>query len=273
MEENGAGIPEEALLRLREACEGEGIVGAVVLGSGLGVLLESWRPGILIEGGQLPGYPRSSVPGHAGRLAIVRWGNRRGLVFQGRVHLYEGYRRPAVTFAVRLAAALGAQWIILTNAAGSVDPRLTPGTIMVVEDHIRLFLGPRASGAGCPGRCLRGSPYDQRRTEEAFRILSREGLRVVRGVLSGGLGPSYETAAEVEMTRRVGAQAACMSTVLEAEEAARQGMQVVCLSLVTNLATGLSARPLDHAEVVAVANEVGPRLAGGIAELIRAWCG
>jgi purine-nucleoside phosphorylase len=192
-------------------------------------------------------------------------------VLQGRVHFYEGYGREAVTYGVRLAAALGARWMLLTNAAGAVDARLIPGTIMVVEDHLRILMGARPTRAVAPGPSMRGSVYDERRAEEAFRILSREGLRVMRGVLCGGLGPTYETAAEIEMSRRLGAHAACMSTVIEAEEAARRGMEVAALSLVTNLGTGLSARALDHEEVVAKAREVGPQLARAVAALIESW--
>ncbi|MCK4302928.1 MAG: purine-nucleoside phosphorylase [Candidatus Eisenbacteria sp.] len=265
-------IPEAALGQLRKACGGVEVVGAVVLGSGLGVLLESWKPEIRLQGEEITGYPHSSVAGHAGQVAVVRWGGRPGLVFQGRVHFYEGYHRSEVTFAVRLAAALGAKWLLLTNAAGAVDPLMIPGTVMVVEDHLRILLGPRASRGASEGRCLRGSPYNQRRVADAFRILSGEGLTVVRGVLGGGLGPTYETAAEVEMIRRMGAHAACMSTVIEAEEAARQGVEVAALSLVTNFCTGLSEGALDHAEVVSMAREAGPRLARGIAKLVESWC-
>jgi purine-nucleoside phosphorylase len=172
-----------------------------------------------------------------------------------------------------LAAALGARWILLTNAAGSLDPRLTPGTLMVAQDHIRIFLGPRAVGNREQGPPLRGSIYHADRVGSLFRHLGGEGLPVVRGVLAGCLGPSYETAAEVEMMRRLGASAACMSTVLEAEEAARQGMEVAALSLLTNLATGLASRPLTHQEVVDTARQLAPALARGLAELLERWSG
>jgi inosine/guanosine/xanthosine phosphorylase family protein len=257
---------------LRAAAGDAAIVGAVVLGSGLGVLMDAWRPRVLAESDCIPGYPRSTVPGHGGRVAVVGWEQHAVLVFQGRVHFYEGYGRAEVTFAVHLAAALGAQWMLLTNASGSVDPLLTPGTILVIEDHFHLFMGRHAARGAAPGPSLRGSPYSEKRTREAFGILGQEGLHTVRGVLFGGLGPTYETAAEVEMIRRLGADVGCMSTVIEAEEAARLGLEVAAVSLVTNLCTGLSARPLDHGEVVALGERVGPDLARGIDRLVRSWC-
>jgi len=264
--------PEGALAALRRVAGDEPLAGAVVLGSGLGGVLDAWPCEASFLPAELPGYPSSTVPGHSGRVVIVRWGLHRGLVLQGRVHFYEGHARPAITFGVRLAAAMGCRWILLSNAAGATDPRLTPGTVMVIEDHVRLAIGGRAVAGAVAGRCLRGTPYNARRTEQLFRELGAQGLRVVRGVLFGGLGPNYETAAEVEMIRRMGAQAACMSTVIEAEEAARLGLEVAAVSLITNLATGLGTQPLDHAEVVAMAAQVGPELASGVARVIATWC-
>jgi purine-nucleoside phosphorylase len=264
-------IPAATLDKIRSAANGEPIAGAVVLGSGLGTLLDSWETVALFQGTELPGYPTSTVAGHAGRVALVRWGKQLGLVFQGRVHFYEGYQRPQITFAVRLAAALGAGWMMFTNAAGSVHPHFFPGTVMVVEDHVRIFMGATGAWRSGGGPTLCGSPYDQTRTEQCFRIMAREGLRVMRGVLFGGLGPTYETAAEVEMIRRLGAHGACMSTVVEAEEAARLGMEVVAMSLITNLGTGLSNQALSHDEVVEMANDVGPLMAKGIAEVVQTW--
>jgi purine-nucleoside phosphorylase len=264
-------LPRETLATLEAQLGAAPIDGAVVLGSGLGSLLDGWRPRYCAAGGELPGYPRSSVPGHAGRVALVDWGGRAGLVLQGRVHFYEGFERAEVTFGVRLAAALGARWLLLTNAAGSADPRAVPGTVVTVDDHIRLFIGGRAARGAIGGPPVRGSPYDAARTEQAFALLSATGLRTMRGILGGWLGPSYETAAEVETLRRAGATVACMSTVIEAEEAARLGLEVVAVSLVTNFATGLSDERLTHADVVATAARVGPQLARGIDRLVRAW--
>jgi len=267
------GVPDAALAVLRDALGGRAAAGAIVLGSGLGVLLEAWETERTLDAETIPGYPRSTVPGHAGRLAIVRWGEARGLVFQGRVHFYEGHDRPAVTFGVRLSAALGARFVLLTNAAGSADPRIAPGGVMVVEDQIRIFAGRRSGPGAVPGPTRSGTPYSARLAEEAFRVLGEEGLRTLRGVLQGCPGPAYETAAEIEMMRRLGASAACMSTVIEAEEASRLGMEVAALSLITNWATGLSSQPLDHAEVVEMAAKVAPSLGHALDRLARLWVG
>jgi len=269
----GGGIPEEMLAFLKAHLGDQRPAGAVVLGSGLGPLLDHWNPEPIVDTAQIPGYPRSGVPGHAGKVAVASWGGTCGLVFQGRVHFYEGYSRSQVTLAVRLAAALGARWVLLTNASGSVDPLVAPGTIVVVDDHFRLFIGGRASRGAAPGTRLTGSPYHPGRSEEAFAMLGREGLRVQRGILFGGLGPSYETAAEVEMIRRAGATVACMSTVIEAEEAARAGLEVVGISMVTNLATGLAQGRLDHEEVIAAARQIAPAFARAIDRLVRGWAG
>ena len=264
-------VPAAALERLRAAA-GEPIAGAVVLGSGLGVLLDTWQPDVRIATSDLAGFPSSTVAGHAGSVALVRCAGRRVLVFQGRVHFYEGYDRRQVTCGVRLAAALGARWLLLTNAAGSCDPLIVPGSVLVIEDHVRLFMGLRGARGAAAGPPRRGSPYDQRRTEALFRTLGRIGLRTVRGALYGGFGPNYETAAEVEMIRRLGAQAACMSTVVEAEEAGRLGLEVAAISLITNLCTGLAVDRLDHEEVVARGREIGPKLGRAIDQLVCEWC-
>lgn len=269
------GIAPETIAAIAPLLGGAPVAGAIVLGSGLGSLLDAWPVVTTVAGAEIPGYPLSTVPGHAGRLAIVRWGpggEQRGLVFQGRVHFYEGYGRAEVTFAPRLSAALGSRWIVFTNAAGSLDPSLTPGSVLVVEDHNRILLlgaGP-LRGVGV-GPSLRGAPYHPARTETLFRGLSAAGLRVMRGTLMGCLGPGYETAAEVEMARRIGAQAACMSTVVEVEEAARCGLEPAAVSLITNLATGLAGAPLTHEEVVEMAGAVGPRLAAALATVIEGW--
>jgi purine-nucleoside phosphorylase len=277
MGETGPAMPfppavlPEAVAALRRELGDAPATGALVLGSGLGALLEGWDVERVLEAAAIPGYPRSGVAGHAGRVAIVRWGPARGLAFQGRVHFYEGHDRPAVTFAVRLAAALGARWVLLTNAAGSADPTLAPGGVLVVQDHIRLFAGRRSAPGAVPGPARSGSPYSARRAEDALGALSAEGLRARRGVLQGCPGPSYETAAEIEMMRRLGASAACMSTVVEAEEAWRLGLEVAALSLITNWATGLATQALDHAEVVEMAGRVAPALGRALDRLARAW--
>ncbi len=269
------GIGAETIAAIEPLLAGVPVAGAIVLGSGLGSLLDAWPVVTTVPGSEIPGYPTSTVPGHAGRLAIVRWGTddpRLGLVFQGRVHFYEGYGRAEVTFAARLAASLGSRWIVFTNASGSLDPGITPGTVLVVEDHIRILtLGAGPLRGVRAGPILRGTLYHPKRTEDLFRSLSAGSLRVMRGTLMGGLGPGYETAAEVEMARRIGAQAACMSTVVEVEEAARCGLEVATVSLITNLATGLSAAPLSHEDVVEMAGRVGPRLAAALARVIERW--
>jgi simple sugar transport system permease protein len=242
----------------------------VVLGSGMGEVARRWETVGAWEAEEIPGYPRSTVAGHAGRLTAVRLGACVALVQQGRVHFYEGGGLGAVLFATRLAHRLGASWLLLTNAAGGLDPSLRPGMILVLEDLVSLFLG-RAFGrgperlSGAPGRWLRGSPFDpgwvRRLEEESLRLQ----LPARRGILAGGLGPAYETAAEVEAWRRLGAHAGTMSTALEALEGRALGMRVGGLSLITNMATGLSTAALDHEEVLALGREA----ARGVGRLLE----
>ncbi len=265
------GRVETAARFLRERLGGGRFDGAIVLGSGLGVLLERWAISAEAWQHEVPGFPQPSVAGHEGLIAAIGDSRCRWLAFRGRVHFYEGRTRDDVTFAVRVAAALGAGRLLLTNAAGSVDAHLRPGTAVVITDHIRILLGRRASGPSSRGRPLRGTPYDPEMIEDVFGVLLRSGVPVAKGVLFGGLGPAYETAAEVEMIRRLGAQVACMSTAVEVEEAARLGMRVAAVSLVTNLATGLSHGPLDHSEVIAAAKQSGQALAEALSKLLRGW--
>lgn len=232
---------------------------AIVLGSGLGAIADDLQDLIEVAAADVPGLPASGVAGHAGRIRLGRWAGREVLVFQGRVHLYEGHPAETATRAVRAAARLGAGTLLLTNAAGSCHAGLPPGSLMRATDLIDLFFR-RLRGAAPPPFIGRGGVLDAgvgRRLDEAA-ILERIPLR--HGVLCGSLGPSYETAAEVRLWRAIGASAACMSTVPEAFAARASGMRVGAISLVTNFGTGVSASRLDHAEVVEWAARAGEDL-------------
>ena len=237
---------------------------AIVLGSGLGAIAETLEDAKRIASDEVPGFPRATIAGHAGEIHIGRWGARTVLVFQGRVHLYEGHRIERVTLAVRVAAALGARDLILTNAAGSCDPAIPPGSLMRADDLMNLFF-IRIGGTAGNGRIGGGGILDpilKRAIDEAARL---EGIELRTGVLCGSIGPSYETASEIRLWRRIGASAACMSTVPEAFAARAVGMRVAAISLITNLGTGIASGPLDHAEVMAL----GARAGGELGRLLR----
>jgi purine-nucleoside phosphorylase len=247
---------------------------AVVLGSGLGVLADSvsWDRSFPTE--EIPGLPRSTVPGHVGRLLFGRWSGRNVVVAQGRSHLYEGYSAEEVTRLVRLVAALGAKSLVLTNASGGIAPRMEPGTLMLVEDHVSLqwaapALAARAAWSSPRGLSSRPS-YSPDLMARATRAAVNAGVRMERGVLGVTLGPSYETRAEIAMLERMGADAVCMSTAAEVAAANEIGLPVVCLSCVTNWAAGKSPAVLRHEDVTAGIAAVAPSIRSVLERLILA---
>ncbi len=260
----------------------------ITLGSGLGDVVDALDDAVTLPTADLPHWPRSTVPGHAGRLALGHWQGVPLVALSGRSHRYEGYSLDRVTFAVRVMHALGARTLLFTNAVGALHPEYRPGDLMLAEDHInfigkrglltpaelrermgtRAGGGPAARGSG-PERAT-GGAYSPRLRDELLAAAARAGVRLVRGTLMGGLGPAYETAAEVRMARDLGGDVACMSTVHEVTLAAQLGAETACLSCITNRATGLSSGPLDHAEVTEVADRVALSLRRVLEEFLRA---
>jgi purine-nucleoside phosphorylase len=245
---------------------------ALTLGSGLGGVADSLEGVVIVPTAELPHWPRSTVPGHAGRLAIGRWRGVPVVALSGRSHRYEGYPLDRVTFGVRVMAALGARRMIFTNAVGAIHPGWAPGEVMIATDHIN-FIGRR--GLFSPGELTArragrrvGAYYSAALRAELVEAATRAGVPLHRGVLMGGHGPSYETAAEVLMARRLGADVACMSTVHEVTLAAELGCEAASLSCITNRATGLSDRPLAHDEVTEVADRVARLLARVLEEFL-----
>ena len=279
--EDAAGIPfslEDALAVVRRRTP---LVprSALVLGSGLGVLAEgtAWEAEIPYR--DLPGIPRSSVPGHAGRLLLGKWGGRPVAIAQGRSHLYEGCTAEVATRMIRLLAGLGSKALILTNASGGIASRTAPGTLVLIEDQVNLQWRSPLLAGGDPSlgelgeRGITRRPvYDEELMAKAARAAAVAGVRLERGVLGVMLGPSYETPAEIEMLERLGADIVCMSTGAEAALAATLGIPCVAVSCVTNWAAGRSSARLSHDDVTrSVAGAAAPlksmleRLVMGIA--------
>jgi purine-nucleoside phosphorylase len=260
---------------------------ALVLGSGVGVLAEgvAWVASLPTE--EIPGLPRSTVAGHSGRLLFGRWAGRAVVVAQGRAHLYEGYTAEEVTRVVRLFATLGAKSLVLTNAAGGISPRMTPGTLMLVEDQVNLqWQAPGRPGQGpsgaqaAPGMGASGptnprglasrAVYSPDLLAKATRAAVNAGVHAERGILGVALGPSYETPAEIAMLERMGADAVCMSTAAEVATANEIGLSVACISCITNWAAGRNPARLKHEDVTAGAAAVAPALRSVIERLILA---
>jgi purine-nucleoside phosphorylase len=237
----------------------------MVLGSGLGGLADDIEERIEIPFEDMPGWPAPSVPGHDGRLILGSLDGLPVACLQGRLHMYEGLSERLVVEPALLLGRLGAPILLLTNAAGGVNPAFGAGTLMVIRDHINLtgrnpLLGPNDDALG-PRFPDMSAVWDAELRARLHAAGRAERVALAEGVYLGLTGPTYETPAEVRMIRGLGADAVGMSTVVEAMAANWAGMRVCGVSLVTNPGAGLSPSPLTHAEVMEAANEAGPRLA------------
>lgn len=230
----------------------------LTLGSGLGSVADAVEDAEVIDVLDLPGAAASTVPGHTARLIAGRLAGREVLVQAGRIHLYEGHSAHDVTRLVRVAARIGITTFVVTNAAGGLDQRFTPGDLMVIDDHLNLTGTSPLMGLlrdGAPRFVDMAGAYDAALRALAHEVAADLGLSLQRGVYAGLVGPAYETPAEVAMLRTLGAHAVGMSTVNEVIAARDEGMRVLGFTSVTNVhGEGV---PTTHAEVV----EVGARAA------------
>ena len=237
----------------------------IVLGSGLGGLADDLADPVSIPFADLPGWPAATAPGHVGRLLLGTLGGRPVVMLQGRFHLYEGNDPGLVVQPVLLFARLGARRVVLTNAAGGLDPSFGPGTLMVMRDHINLtgrspLIGPNADELG-PSFPDLTDAWSPRLRAALHAAAAAEGVTLAEGVYVGLTGPAYETPAEVRMLADLGGHAVGMSTVLECIAARWAGLKVCGVSLVTNAGAGYTGEALSHEEVLAAGAEAGPRLA------------
>jgi purine-nucleoside phosphorylase len=237
----------------------------IVLGSGLGGLADDVQHAVAIPFADLPGWPAATAPGHVGRLLLGDLAGTPVVMLQGRFHLYEGNDPGLVVQPVLLFGRLGAPVVVLTNAAGGIDPSFGPGTLMVIRDHLNLtgrspLFGPNDDSMGSRFQDLTDAWSPPLRVA-LHAAGAAEGVALAEGVYAGLPGPQYETPAEVRMLRALGADAVGMSTVLECIAARWVGLEVCGVSLVTNAGAGYSGQPLTHEEVLAAGAEAGPRLA------------
>jgi purine-nucleoside phosphorylase len=242
----------------------------LVLGSGLGAFADELSSATRIPYQKIPGFPRSTVEGHAGQLVIGKLGDAPVAVMQGRVHLYEGYTPQQVAFPMRVLGRLGIRAAILTNAAGAINVAYSQGALVVIRDHINLqgtnpLIGPNDErfGVRFPDT---SQAYWEKYREMALGEAKRLGLGAHEGVYAALSGPSFETPAEIRFLRRIGADLVGMSTVPEVIVAQHMGIRVLGISCVTNMAAGILDQPLNHAEVM----ETGERVKAQLIALLRA---
>lgn len=227
---------------------------AVILGSGLGAVAAEAeaRGGIVVDYADIPAMPGTAVAGHQGRLVLGQGDLAGMLFFQGRAHYYEGHPLSSVTFATRMSCVLGIRQLVVTNAAGGIAAGFAPGDLMLIDGHWSFL--PVAESSTTPHRSVSPRLWNPQLRDLA-RGVSTE-LNVHEGSYAMMSGPNYETPAEVRMLHHLGVSAVGMSTVPEALAAARRGVNVLGVSCITNVASGLSDQPLDHAEVSETAGSI-----------------
>lgn len=230
---------------------------AVVLGSGWGGLADRVDDAVRIPYTDLPGFPRAAVTGHSGALVVGRIGAREVAILAGRKHVYEDGDVTAMKVPLLALQALGCEVLVQTNAAGSLETRMAPGSLMVLTDHINLSQRSPLVGESGNGRFLdMVDAYDPGLRRAALAVAARQGVLLHEGVYLWCLGPQFETPAEIRMFRMMGAHAVGMSTVPETILARHAGMRVLALSLMTNMAAGLSDEALSHAHTLEQARQV-----------------
>ncbi|MGB9178116.1 MAG: purine-nucleoside phosphorylase [Pyrinomonadaceae bacterium] len=242
---------------------------AIVLGSGLGAFADEFEDASAIPYEEIPGFARSTVEGHAGRLVLGKIEGVPIIAMQGRFHYYEGYSIEEVVFPVRVLKLMGVRSLILTNAAGGINVEFDQGALMVISDHLNLMginplRGPndKRFGERFPDM---SEVYAHDFQEIAMEEASAMNLQVRRGIYGALTGPSYETPAEVRMLRTLGADAVGMSTVPEAIVARQMGVKILGISCITNLAAGVIDQPINHLDVM----ETGARVHATFKELLR----
>ena len=247
---------------------------AVVLGSGLGSVADEVEDARILSAAEIPGWPLSTAPGHAGRVVMGMLEGCPVILLQGRVHCYEGYSMREVTFPVRVLGMMGVRQYVATNASGGVNPELVPGDIAAVRDHINLMGANPLVGPSEPRWNVRfpdmTHAYSPRLLELLDMAAAGAGLTLKRGVYAAFMGPSYETPAEVRMARTLGADLVGMSTVPEVVVANAMGMETAVLSCVANRASGMGDEHLTEEEVLRVMAESSRSLALLIRGLLRA---
>lgn len=245
----------------------------MILGSGLGEMAEYIEDRVAINYVDIPGFPVSTVEGHAGRLVAGKLMGKPVLAMQGRFHFYEGYPMEEVTFPVRVMKLLGIKYLIVTNAAGGVNREFEPGDLMAINDHINMMgsnplKGKNLDQFGPRFPAMTGA-YDKQLLDIAHQCATRKQIQLRSGVYCSVQGPSYETPAEIKMVETIGGDAVGMSTVPEVIVARHCGIKVLGISCITNMAAGILDRPPNHEEVLEVGRQAKDKFIALLKEIIK----
>jgi purine-nucleoside phosphorylase len=231
----------------------------IILGSGLGELADEYQE-YAIPYSKIPGFVKSTVAGHKGQLVFAHIGKKRVVMMQGRNHFYEGHSMQEITYPIKVMKKLGVKTVIITNAAGAINKGFRPGDLMVITDHINNMGANPLIGANDEDLGTRFPDMSEVYSKEYIKLVDaaakRLGMSIKHGVYIASSGPSYETPAEINAARILGADAAGMSTVPEAIVANYCGMKVIGISCISNYASGISSKKLSHQEVIQTANQV-----------------
>lgn len=247
----------------------------IVLGSGLGPIADVLKDAVKIDYASIPGFPRTTVEGHAGKLVSGLLAGKRVLVMKGRFHYYEGYDISQVVFHIRVFKLLGISNLLVTNAAGGINANFKPGNLMIITDHISLFAPSPLRGrnldefgARFPDMC---NAYDRDLVKIAMETAKDIGISLKKGIYAFAQGPMFETPAEIRALSALGADAVGMSTVPEVIAARHCGMRVMGISCITNMAAGMADRPPDHEEVIYTAKMAENSFIKLVNEIIARW--
>lgn len=248
----------------------------IILGTGLGGLVKEIRKEIVLDYDEIPHFPVSTVESHHGKLIFGTLGGKKVVAMQGRFHRYEGYSLRQVTFPVRVMsqrAGLGVKTLLISNAAGGMNPHFRRGDIMLITDHINLLgdnplIGPNDEELG-PRFPDMSEPYSRKLTQLAEEIALRLKIKIQRGVFVAVTGPNLETRAEYRFLRFIGADAVGMSTVPENIVANHMGMQVLGISIITDECFPDSLKPVNVEEIIAIASKAEPKLTKIMKEIVR----
>ena len=248
---------------------------AIILGSGLGALVDEIKDGVEIDYSDIPHFPQTTVVGHAGKLVCGMLGDKYIVAMKGRFHYYEGYDISDIVFHIRVFKLLGINNILVTNAAGGINLSFKPGDLMIIKDHISFFAPSPLRGSNANEFGVRfpdmSRAYTTSLIQTAKKSAEEQHIAVKEGIYAFAQGPMYETPAEIRALGILGADAVGMSTVPEVIIARHAGMRVLGISCITNMAAGILNQPLNHEEVMKTAKEVETKFTKLVKDIISHW--